>query len=315
VAQAFRPASVSAPRIIAAPTAMTRRSLRRAPSAAILALGIILCVALSTAADDRFTTSDGARVHYQVVGAGRQSLVFVHGWVCDGSFWASQIGAVLAEQWRAIAVDLPGFGRSDHPEAAYTPERLARGVAAVLRQEHITDPVLVGHSMGGLVVRYVAEDFPETRGVVVVDSRSVLYGEGTIDKAQQIAFAETLRRDRTDATVLSRVNDYFVPSSPPMLRASLMAKMLRTDRSAAASAFEGMASARRWSASPTNIPTLAIYGKFATADTEPLLRRLFTRLEYGHWQEPVGHFVMMEQPERFNAALLHFLSRLPRQPR
>jgi pimeloyl-ACP methyl ester carboxylesterase len=236
--------------------------------------------------------------------------VFVHGWASDLSSWEAQVPAVVAAKQRVIAVDLPGHGRSDHPDAAYTPERLARGVLAVLKQEQVANPVLVGHSMGGLVVRYVAQQMPATRGLVIVDSRSVLFGEGAVNKTQRMAFADALRHDATDDTLRRYLTDFFVEASPQAVRAAVTATALQTDRAAAASEYEGMTNARTWSASPSNIPTLALYGKFATPDSESLLRRLFTRLEYSHWTEPVGHFLMMEKPDRFNDALIGFLKRL-----
>ena len=279
----------------------------RLASAIVIACVLVHAVATSGAARDRFATSDGARVHYQIDGDGVRTVVFVHGWACDGSFWHEQVPASVARGWRAIAVDLPGHGRSDHPDVAYTPERLARGVEAVLRQERVSDPVLVGHSMGGLVSRYVAEHVPGVRGLVIVDSRSVLFGEGISDAAQRAAFADALRRDSTDKTFRDNLPTFFVDATPAAVREEVASKMTRTNRRAAASAWEGMSTAMRWSASPTSIPTLAIYGKFGDDGMERALRRLFTRLQYVRWPDPIGHFLMLERPQAFNDALIAFL--------
>lgn len=270
--------------------------------------GSILCAHVSAAARDRFATADGARVHYQIDGDGPRAVVFVHGWACDATFWSEQVPFVVAHGWRAVAVDLPGHGESEQPDVSYTSERLARGVEAVLRQERITAAVLVGHSMGGLVVRYVADDVPGILGLVIADSRSVLLGEGDRDKARRTAFGESLRRDASDKTLRDYLPTFFVDATPPAVRESVSARMLHTNRRVAVSAYEGTTNTtRRWSESPTSIPTLAIYGQFAEPDTETILRRQFTRLEYVRWSEPVGHFLMLERPQAFNAALLAFL--------
>jgi pimeloyl-ACP methyl ester carboxylesterase len=266
--------------------------------------------AASAAARDRFATADGARVHYRIDGDAARTVVFVHGWACDGSFWREQIPAIVARGSRAIAVDLPGHGRSDHPDVAYTPERLARGVEAVLRQERDSGPVLVGHSMGGLVIRYVAEHVPGARGLVVVDSRSVLFGEGNSDAAQRAAFADALRRDATDKTFRDYLPTFFVDATPAAVREEIAAKMVKTNRRVAASAYEGMGTAKQWSASPTSIPTLALYGKSGDAGTETALRRQFTQLQYVRWPDPIGHFLMLERPQVFNDALVAFLDGL-----
>jgi pimeloyl-ACP methyl ester carboxylesterase len=60
------------------------------------------------------------------------------------------------------------------------------------------------------------------------------------------------------------------------------------------------------------VPTLAIYAKPAPAKAEPLLRRMFTNLQYQEW-DGVGHFIMMEKPDEFNRTVLSFIAGLRRE--
>src|ERR1043165_9182525 len=92
---------------------------------------------------------DGARVHYESYGKGKDAVVFIHGWTCDLSFWRGQ--APVYQKRRSLLIDLPGHGQSDKPEVSYTQERFARAVEAVMRDEGVERAVLVGHSMGGPV--------------------------------------------------------------------------------------------------------------------------------------------------------------------
>ena len=73
---------------------------------------------------------------------------------------------------------------------------------------------------------------------------------------------------------------------------------------------EGIADAAVWREDPVDVPTLAVYAKASDlpADIEEKLRRLFPKLEYYQWDD-AGHFLMMEQPERFNHVLVDFLRR------
>src|SRR5690349_11960362 len=75
-----------------------------------------LLMALSCMAE--YATVDGHRVFYQTHGRGALSVVLVHGWTCDGTFWDAQKD-VLAAKHRVLVLDLPGHGRSDKPVIDY----------------------------------------------------------------------------------------------------------------------------------------------------------------------------------------------------
>lgn len=120
------------------------------------------------ASASRFALLDGAKVHYESRGEGEEALVFVHGWMCNGSFWRAQLPA-FAEQ-RVIVIDLPGHGASDHPDVDYTMDHFARGIDAVLVDAKVEKAVLVGHSMGTPVIRQFYRRHPEkTLALVIVD--------------------------------------------------------------------------------------------------------------------------------------------------
>lgn len=67
-------------------------------------------------------------------------MVFVHGWACDGSFWYEQTVA-FAQRWRVIVLDLPGHGESEPATVTYTPDYLAHGLDAVLRDAGVSRAV------------------------------------------------------------------------------------------------------------------------------------------------------------------------------
>src|SRR5438105_14036956 len=118
-------------------------------------------IPLLLAAASRFAsdaTYDGAKVHYESYGNGTDAVVFIHGWTCDLTFWRGQ--APVYEKRRSLLIDLPGHGQSGKPEVAYTQERFARAVEAVMRDAGVEHAVLVGHSMGGPVALTLVRLFP-----------------------------------------------------------------------------------------------------------------------------------------------------------
>jgi alpha-beta hydrolase superfamily lysophospholipase len=76
--------------------------------------------------------------------------------------------------------------------------------------------VIVGHSMGGLVARYVIADMPAA-ALVIVDSRSLLYGEG-VDRQERATIARALLTEKTDNAFRARIDTYFVAASPQAVR-------------------------------------------------------------------------------------------------
>ena len=57
-------------------------------------------------------SSDGVDIHYEVYGKGEPTLVFIHGWSCDRSYWRAQV-EYFAKQYQVITIDLAGHGESE----------------------------------------------------------------------------------------------------------------------------------------------------------------------------------------------------------
>lgn len=104
--------------------------------------------------DYGFTSHDtkvnGINVSYIDEGKGEQTIVLVHGLASNGGFWRNNI-AELAKHSRVIAIDLPGYGKSDKGVYPYTMSFYADVVSGLLTQLNIAKVVYVGHSMGGQI--------------------------------------------------------------------------------------------------------------------------------------------------------------------
>ena len=96
------------------------------------------------------------------------TVLFVHGAAMDRTVW-TLFGRYFTRHGRnAIAVDLPGHGRSEGPPLASIPA-MADWLAAVLDGAGLDSAFLVGHSMGSLAVLDAAARHPgRARGAVLV---------------------------------------------------------------------------------------------------------------------------------------------------
>jgi pimeloyl-ACP methyl ester carboxylesterase len=119
--------------------------------------------------------ADGARIEFAEHGdADAPALLLVHGITESREGWAPIVPA-LAERWRVIAVDLRGHGQSERREP-YDPVTLATDLDAVVRTLELEAPLLVGHSLGGVVVSAYAGLGFAARGIVDVDQPLALGG-------------------------------------------------------------------------------------------------------------------------------------------
>jgi len=122
--------------------------------------------------DHDWTTPDGNRVPYSVAGKSDAdvTVVFVHCWMCDHSFWTAQL-PVLAADYRTVTLDLPGHGEAGSARAPWTVAAYGEDVAGLVRELDLSKVVLVGHSMGGPVALRAAALLPDrVLGIVAVDT-------------------------------------------------------------------------------------------------------------------------------------------------
>src|SRR5262245_42984392 len=109
---------------------------------------------------------DGTRLYYEEAGSGSPPLMLIHGWTCDRTFLEPQFDH-FRRRHRVVRVDLRGHGQSDKPEQEYTMRALADDVAWICGYLGLEKPVLIGHSMGGLISLTLAAEKPEIPGAIV----------------------------------------------------------------------------------------------------------------------------------------------------
>src|SRR5215212_9513031 len=113
----------------------------------------------------RFATArleTGIQIHYAEQGdPGGEALVFLHGYT-DSWFSFSRLLPLLDPmRYRAYAIDQRGHGDSERPDGGYAADDLAADVVAFLDAVGAPRATLIGHSMGSIIARRVAETHPD----------------------------------------------------------------------------------------------------------------------------------------------------------
>ena len=127
----------------------------------------------------------GITLHYVEMGKGTP-VIFVHGSLSDGGYWADQIGP-FAEHYRAIAYSR----RYNHPNinpafSGYSAVADAEDLAAFIHALHLGRVVVIGHSYGALTALFLAVKDPElVRALVLAEPPAIsLLAHMPGDKAQ-----------------------------------------------------------------------------------------------------------------------------------
>ncbi|MEM6734081.1 MAG: alpha/beta hydrolase [Myxococcota bacterium] len=115
---------------------------------------------------------------------GKGPIVFVHGLGSNLKFWRYQIDVFAARGYHVIAIDLPGFGKSDKPrDFSYAIDDQARVLRAFLDALAIKKPIVIGHSMGGHTGLVYAINYPKALKALVLVSPAGFEAFSKKDKA------------------------------------------------------------------------------------------------------------------------------------
>tara|TARA_A100001011_G_C14221863_1_gene804768 strand:- start:98 stop:943 length:846 start_codon:yes stop_codon:yes gene_type:complete len=102
----------------------------------------------------------------------KPAIVFIHGAANDHSVWALQSRYFAFHGWNAIAIDLPGHGKSDGPHLTSI-NKLSSWINDIITTVNLSEVVLVGHSMGSLIALDFAGNFQrKTAGLVLIGTAS-----------------------------------------------------------------------------------------------------------------------------------------------
>ena len=100
-------------------------------------------------------------------------MLLIHGLADEADTWRHVIPPLSADR-RVVALDLPGFGRSDKPKRPYTIPFFQNVVIELLDTLTIQRTILVGHSLGAVLAHSIALDHPvRVERLILIDGSLV----------------------------------------------------------------------------------------------------------------------------------------------
>lgn len=254
-------------------------------------------------------TTDQGIVHYEVYGRGRP-VILLHGWLGSWGLWQETM-AYLGKSYRTYALDFWGFGESGKKRETYAVQDFVSLVDQFMDQLGIAQAPLVGHSMGGTVSLSVAIKYPHRVSKVVV--------VGSPIAGSSLALPLKLAGYRPIAILLFNVMGVFRLgvriASPLICRDPRFSDMMDRDlsRTTLESFLLSIASLRRTDLLPVlddiNAPVMGMYGDKDNIVHPQQWKPLAEGVEKDTTERfpKAGHFIMLDEPERFMQKLKSFL--------
>ena len=246
-------------------------------------------------------SADGVPIRYAASGTGEPTLLFVHGWAFDRRLWEREVRR-LSPRFRVVTLDLAGHGESGDARKRWTIAAFGEDVKAVADAVGPGRLILVGHSMGGLAVLEAARRMTgRLQAIVLVDI--VLDAEQRMPPDAIEAHARPLEADY-DAVTRQMVDQFLLgPATPPAVREHVIERTT----TALPSALSIALLREVWAYDP--VPALRAIDapiRAVSADKFPTNLEVNRRHMPGYETTIVagtGHYLMLEKPDAFAAAL------------
>jgi len=241
-------------------------------------------------------------------------VLLVHGFPLDHSMWDAQI-ETLGNDYRVIAPDLRGFGRSRVVPGTATMDQMADDLAQVLDAIDVREPVaLVGLSMGGYVAMAFCRNHADRLGALVLcDTRAAADAPAAAQTRHETA--QRVLAEGTEPLVEAMIPKLFAPSTldgRPETVERVKAMIRQADPRGVAAALLGMAQRP----DSTDVlrrldrPTLMLVGEYDILSPPAEMRAIADAMPNASVVEitAAGHLSPLERPDAVSDAIARFLT-------
>lgn len=264
-------------------------------------------------------------IAYIEAGEGKETIILVHGLASNAGFWRYIIPE-LAKKYHVIAVDLPGYGKSQKEYYAYNMSFFAEQVVRLADALQIKKFIYAGHSMGGQIGLTLALRHPDriSQMVLVAPAGMEEFEQGEGDWLRSVMTVNGVKKTTEEGIRRNLAGNFYswddkwewmVEERARMAKAKDFEKFCYT----VVRSVNGMLDEPTYNKlSGIGIPTLVVYGKYDGLIPNPYLNPGFTAdvFKWGTKQMPnaqlveiddCGHMVQIEKPVELLNAIGNFL--------
>lgn len=234
----------------------------------------------------------------------KHPLVFLHGVPDSAQIWRLQLEHFRNKENNDVfAIDLPGHGqRPDIFSSEVTIQDYARAVQTIIKNElHADQPIIAGHSLGGAIALMMALEYgPELSGLVLIGTGARLRVLPTLLEGAKVNPQETRRQLAEIGTV-------------PANRARVMPTIIAEQEAPGPTVlYRNLKACNNFDVigrlQEISVPTLIVCGEEDRLTPVKYSEYLHQNIASSTLRiiAQAGHYVMREQPEKFNQVIEHW---------
>lgn len=256
------------------------------------------------------TSIDGNKISYNSCGTGDTTLLFVHGWCINKSYWQSQLDQ-FCDRYKVVAIDLPGFGESGKNRSDWNFDHYTEDIHSVITQLQLKNVVLFGHSMSGDIILDVDNKYPsDVIAIVGVDNlHEPGYPMSEKDQLQTDTFFLNLSRQFDSTVTKSMTTNLFHSSTDSSVIRRVMNDVYNSDSSIAINVLKAMTA--KWQLEKQSMQKLSHKLYLINSDVIPVKSDSLEKYCKNGFEvftvSATGHYPMIEKPSAFNQAILKVL--------
>jgi len=239
-------------------------------------------------------------------------VIFLHGIGGSARMFAPQVASFASAGYQPIALDLPGYGERT-PVEAMSFEALAEDVEFTISQNGLERPVLVGHSLGGMVVQTMLRRRPGDYAAAVLSCTSPAFGNpaGDFQKKFVADRLAPLEAGRTMAQIAPAVADALMgPNADAAGRALFIEDYSTMPESTYRAAVRCLVTFdERANLAEIKVPVLCLAAERDRNAPPPVLEKMAAKIPGARYLclPGLGHMPNLEAPGAFDAAIFGFL--------
>jgi 3-oxoadipate enol-lactonase len=242
----------------------------------------------------------------------RIPVVFLQGIGGGSELWAPQVASFAGAGYQPVALDIPGYGKRE-PVDGMDFDMLAADIEAQIDQRTLKAPVIVGHSLGGMIAQTLLRRRPDFYRAAVLSGTSPAFGspDGDFQKKFVAERLGPLDRGGSMADVAAASADQIMaPNADPANRKLLIEVMSSVSPRTYRAAVKCLVHFdERANLAHIKVPVLCLVGGLDRNAPAVMMQRLAAKIPGARYVclPRLGHMPNLEAPRAFDAAIFDFL--------
>jgi 3-oxoadipate enol-lactonase len=243
------------------------------------------------------------------------AVVMLHGIGADSRLWQPQLGSFAARGYDPVPLDFPGYGNRPSVDAMEF-EGLAADVEAAIAARGLVRPVLLGHSMGGMVAQTLLRRRPDAYAAAILCATSPAFGNPSGEFQQRFVAARLKPLDDGLSLADLAADTFAHLTGPDGANAPWRNHAIGVLGATPAATFRAAVRClvtfdERAALGAIRAPVLCLAGEADTNAPALVMERMAEKIPGAEYRcmPGIGHLPNIEAPENFDAIVFDFLDR------